>query len=129
MLHYLALLALPFSFGNGQALLGALVPMVLGDNMLLGGLAEIFVFVYLSKVIRNDKTWYCRGRRSVVFLMLQFIVPLVLGIILIAAISTEFSGGAGLSEVVRWSWFVVACVFSFALARTRPGVTRVTESC
>lgn len=124
-----ALLALPFCFGNGQTLLGALAPMVLGDNMLLGGLAEIFVFIYLSKMIRDESVWFHNGRRSVVFLMLRFAVPMILAMILFAAISAEVRGEFGIPNLVRWSWFLIACVFSFALARSRANLDALGASC
>jgi neurotransmitter:Na+ symporter, NSS family len=111
-----ALLALPFCYGNGQSLLGALVPMVLGDNMLLGGIAEVAVFIYFSKVIRNDPIWFHKGRRTIAFRLLQSVVPALLLIILIAAISAEFGSGFGVSGMVRWGWFLVACGVSLLLA-------------
>jgi neurotransmitter:Na+ symporter, NSS family len=111
----IALLALSFCFGNSQSLLGALVPMVLGDNMLLGGIAEVVVFIYFSKLIRNDPIWVGGDRRTIAFRLLQFVVPVILLIILVSAISAEIDSGFGLSEAVRWGWFVVACGVSLAL--------------
>lgn len=110
-----AALALPFCFGNGQSIMGALVPMVLGDNMLIGGLAEVVVFIYLSKVIRNDRMWFHKERRTIAFRVLQFIVPTILLIILISAITAEIETGFSIPEAVRWSWFVVACGISLLL--------------
>lgn len=111
-----ALLALPFCSGNGQSLLGALVPMVLGNNMLLGGIVEVVVFIYFSEVIRNDPIWFYKERRTTAYRILRFIVPVILALILIAAISAEVGSGLGLSEAVRWGWFLVACGVSLLLA-------------
>jgi len=112
--------AIFFCFGNGQAMLGALTPMVLGNNMLIGGIAEVVVFVYFSEIVRNDPVWFHRGKRTLAFHLLRFVVPVLLTVILAAAILAEIASGYGLPELIRWGWFIIACVVSLLLTRHTP---------
>ncbi len=108
-----------FSFGNGQAIIGSLAPMVLGNNMLLGGLAEIVIFLYLNKKIKGDAIWTTsslgRGSR----LSLQFFAPCILAIILATSIRAEMGGTLALSEFIRWGWLGGALLLSLALSWKR----------
>lgn len=101
-----------FCFGNGQPIIGALAPMVLGNNMLLGGLAEVVVFMYLAKQIREDAIW----RHRVPYLLVRYAVPPILLLILIASITAEIQSGFGLSELVRWGWFLGALTLGTTLS-------------
>lgn len=117
-----------FCFGNSQQLLGALAPMVLGNNMLLGGIAEIIVFIYFSEVIRNDRMWYYRGRRIFFFHLLQFAVPVALTLILSAVVLSELAAGFGLAGLIRWGWFIIACLVSLLLTWHKPVFDECTVS-
>jgi neurotransmitter:Na+ symporter, NSS family len=113
-----------FCMGNGQHILGSLAPMVLGNNMLLGGLAEVFVFMYVAKEIRNDAIWFAKDRRSWAYHALRIIAPIILVTILWAAVATEFTSDINAYAIVRWSWFLGACVIAALLAQKPSAVAR-----
>ena len=48
-------LSLFFCMGNGMHIVGALEPMVTGFNMLLGGIAEVAIFMFLSPSINEHE--------------------------------------------------------------------------
>lgn len=100
-------LSLPFCMGNGQPLLGTLAPMVLGNAMLLGGIAELIIFLMISKVIRSDPLWGNLKGRTFKYYALTYVVLPVLVFSLLGAIYQEFSSGIGLAEVVRYSWLLL----------------------
>ncbi len=112
-------LAIPFCLGNGQHILDALAPMVLGNVFLVGGIAEILFFLVLSKVIRNEAIWWNKGRHTYAFTALKFVVLPLLTITLIGALYQEVRAGLHLAEVVRWSWLLVILAASFTLSRRR----------
>lgn len=108
-----------FCMGNGQPLLGSLAPMLLGNNMLLGGLAEVAVFMYIAQGIRDDKIWFKGSQRTLFYHLVKTIVPMILCLILIAAISAEVQNGFGPSELVRWGWFAGALALATLLSQKR----------
>jgi neurotransmitter:Na+ symporter, NSS family len=117
-----------FCFGNGQAIIGALAPMVLGNNMLLGGLAEIFVFLYLATGVREDPVWQRGEGKRPAYYLLRYFVPLLLATILTLSLRVELQGTLGLGGAVRWCWFVGAILLSVGLiqlARRRSIVPEV----
>jgi len=122
-----SLLALPFCLGNGQHLLGAIAPMVLGDAMLIGGIVEIILFLMISKVIGNEPMWFKNSKRTFSHLVLKvFVLPLLL-LSLLGALYDEFSHGIDLNFVVRWCWLAGALVFSTLLARKKVPLTAQAE--
>jgi neurotransmitter:Na+ symporter, NSS family len=84
-------LALFFCRGNGSHLIDALAPMVLGINMLIGGLALLFAF--------SESSW------------LRWSACLILGTILIGNLWQECHG-IDLGKIVRWGWFLSACLMA-----------------
>lgn len=114
-------LAALFSMGNASHLIDALAPMVMGTNMLIGGLAAIFVFYYGSKEIGGDSVWKSKNGLSFYGFCLRYIAPVVLGIILIGNLSGEFSDFA-LDKGVRWTWFFIVLLVSGILARNTKAV-------
>ncbi|MCC5832396.1 MAG: sodium-dependent transporter [Chlamydiales bacterium] len=100
-------LSIPFCFGNGQHIIGAMAPMVLGNAMLLGGISEIILFLMISKVIGNDSLWFSGKRRSYPYYSLKFVVLPLLTISLAGALYQEIAGGFGLAEAVRWTWLLL----------------------
>lgn len=104
----MALISLLFCMGNGQHLLGTLAPMLLGNNMLLGGLAEIFVFMYLASEIKNHKIWFNNTKRNTIYFLVSKASPIILTLILIASLSYEFKSDVDLSVSVRYTWFILA---------------------
>lgn len=104
----LVLLSFFFCMGNGTLLIDSLAPMVLGINMLIGGLAEIFAFTY-----------FCKDRQLTAGLykyqyQLKFLAVLILGSILLANIWNE-SSGFSTEKIVRWSWFCLSLFAAKAL--------------
>ena len=125
------LLAFPFCLGNGQHLIGAMAPMVLGNAMLLGGIAEIVLFLMISKVIGNEPLWFSGKRRTYAYYSLKFVVLPLLSISLLGALYQEVVSGFGLAEMVRWSWLALVLIASFALSRqwlpTKAMIAEATE--
>lgn len=113
----MSVLAIPFCFGGGTALIDALEPMVLGNNMLLGGIAQILVFMYLTDEIRNDPVWFSGEKRHIAYYSLKYVSPALLMMSLFFSLKSEADGIYGLSELTRSLWFVLACFISFFLAR------------
>lgn len=114
-----ALLALPFCMGNGQHLIGAMAPMVLGDMMLIGGIGEIILFFVLSNVIGSDPIWFKGERRTYPFHALKWIVLPLLSLCLVGALYNEFRAEFGLAEVVRWSWLAMVILAGLVLSRKK----------
>jgi NSS family neurotransmitter:Na+ symporter len=116
----LASLATFFCMGNASHIIDVLVPMVLGTNMLIGGLGLIFAFQYLCKEIREDAQWHRKGHLSFHAFCLRFVAPLLLGLILIGNLVQEFSM-LNLAMVLRWSWLAIAILVSVFLMRKSAG--------
>lgn len=108
--------AMLFCMGNASHLIDALVPMVMGTNMLIGGLALIIVFQYASKEIRNDSVWMNGKHLRPYTFCLKYAAPVLLGIILIGNISQEFQS-LDLVKGIRWTWFVLALCSAWMLTR------------
>ncbi len=116
----MAIISLPFCMGNGQHLLGTLAPMLLGNNMLLGGLAEIFVFVYVSNEIKNHKIWFKNDSRTLIYHFVSKMAPLILTLILFASLSSEFKNEHASILIVRYGWFFIALSLAFVLSIKKP---------
>jgi len=110
-------LAFPFCLGNGQHLIGAMAPMVLGNAMLVGGIAEILLFLMISKVIGNENIWFKGKRRTYAYYSLKFVVLPILTLSLVGAIYQEVRGGISTAEIVRLSWLVLVLGVGAVLAR------------
>ena len=100
-----------FCMGNASHLLDALVPMVMGTNMLIGGLALIVAFRWASQEMSQDPIW-----NNPFGFCLKFVAPVLLGIILIGNLPQEFSS-FDRAKMVRWGWFFGALALSWTLAR------------
>lgn len=99
------LFGLFFCMGNGSHLMDALVPMVVGTNMLVGGIALAVAFHFASAELKNDPVWIKNGQQSFYSLALRYFAPLVLSVILVGNLWEEFQT-FDLAKVVRWSWFI-----------------------
>lgn len=104
-------LATFFCMGNATHIIDALVPMVLGTNMLIGGLALIFAFAYGKYAMAKESIWGNPEPKSIFLFALRYIAPVLLGIILIGNLVTEFQS-FDLPKMVRWGWFAVAIISS-----------------
>lgn len=112
-------LAIPFCFGNGQHLIGAMAPMVLGNAMLLGGISEIIIFLMLSKVIGNEHLWFSGKRRTYPYYALKYLVLPILALSLGGALYQEVMSGFGIGEAVRWGWLALVLIAGSILSRYR----------
>jgi len=108
-------IALFFCMGNASHILDALVPMVMGTNMLVGGLALIIVFHYLSKEVKSDPVWWSGKRLTLFALCLKYVAPTVLAIILVGYLTQEFAS-FDLYKGIRWSWLALALLASYTLS-------------
>ena len=106
-LGVLIALSLFFCMGNASHLIDALVPMVLGTNMLIGGLGLLYAFAY-----RRDFDF---GTNFFSF-CLKAAAPFVLGTILVGNLWSE-TAQFDLMTAIRWSWLILAVGSSFYLAR------------
>ncbi len=105
----LLLLAAVFSMGNASHLIDALVPMVVGTNMLIGGLALIVAFQYIYPLKISD------SRFSFYAICLRYVAPILLTLILIGNLSEEWHS-FDLAKILRWAWFAIALIFSVIMA-------------
>lgn len=106
--------AILFCMGNASHLIDALVPMVMGTNMLIGGLALIIAFQYAGQKIKNDLVWMAGKSIHPYGFCLRYIAPVLLGIILIGNISQEFQS-FDVGKGVRWTWFILALFTAWGL--------------
>lgn len=107
-----------FCFGNASHIIDALAPMVLGINMLIGGLGLIYTFQYACPTLQQDAIWYNGSKPNFFSLSLRYVGPLLLSIILLTNLWFEFHS-TGLGAVIRWGWFAIALAASAWLARYR----------
>lgn len=122
------ILAFPFCLGNGQHLIGAMAPMVLGNAMLIGGIAEILLFLMISKVIGNEPIWFKEKGRTSAYYSLKYLVLPLLTLSLLGALYQEIRSGFSLAEIVRWSWLGMVLIVGTLLARRRAFVKTVETS-
>jgi NSS family neurotransmitter:Na+ symporter len=88
----------------------------MGTNMLIGGLALIIIFQYACLRIKHDSVWTRGERLNVYGFCLRYLVPAVLGIILIGNLLQEFQS-FDVAKGVRWTWFVTALFTAWMLTR------------
>lgn len=105
-------LAILFCMGNASHIIDALVPMVLGTNMLIGGLALILAFAYG----RNNHLWNVSQQPNFFIYALRYIAPILLGVILLANLWEEVQT-FDLPHFVRWGWLGCVLVLSSLLVR------------
>jgi NSS family neurotransmitter:Na+ symporter len=122
-------LAFPFCLGNGQHLLGSIAPMVLGNTMLMGGIAEIIIFLFISKTISGDALWMKQGKRTYPYYALKYVVLPLLTFGLSGALVSEFSHFTfSLGEMIRWGWLLVVLVVCYVLANKPAHAGKVAEA-
>lgn len=106
-----------FCFGNGQLLIGALAPMVLGMTMIFSALFEIVIFLYFTQDIKDDPLWYSNGRRNWMYVSLRFVIPFILLAILVGSVASEFQV-IDAPFYLRWIWFGGVSLLSVFLIRS-----------
>lgn len=108
-----------FCMGNASHLIDALAPMVMGTNMLIGGIALILAFQYSSIELYYDPLWIQNSVCRWFSFSLRYIAPVLLFIILIGNIATEFQE-LDINKMVRWAWFVIAAICAATLSQYQP---------
>jgi NSS family neurotransmitter:Na+ symporter len=116
-----------FCMGNASHIIDALVPMVLGTNMLISGLVLIIAFQYSSSVFKNDPVWMTNGKRNIYGFSLRYVAPTLLGIFLLGNLWEEFQS-INLAKEVRWAWFVIALVVGGVIAKRAEKKEQVVEA-
>ncbi len=116
-----------FCFGNATHIIDALAPMVLGINMLIGGLALIFTFQYACPSVQQDSIWYHGSKPNFFSICIRYIGPILLIIILISNLWYELHA-TDISFVIRWIWFGLALIGSLLLAKIDPKRYPATEN-
>lgn len=112
------ILSIPFCMGNGQYLLAALEPMVMGNALLIGGIVEIVIFLFLDQGLSKDLIWQTKGMRLAYTSLKFFVLPL-LTLCLIGAIVQDFNGNRDIAFFVRYIWFVLILCISFGLLKIK----------
>jgi NSS family neurotransmitter:Na+ symporter len=107
--------ALVFCMGNSSHIIDALVPMVIGSNMLFGSLALVITFYYCYPEISQHNTWM---QNRFFARSLATAVPIILTIILIGNLYEEWSN-CNTGTIVRWSWFTAALGIAFTASKRR----------
>lgn len=110
-------LSLFFCMGNGQHILGALAPMVLGINMLLSGMATIVFFFLFNPSMREEMSLQTGLRSNRKMQFMGFWMFIVLFLIFAGALQNEWKEMGQAASTIRWSWFLLALIFSTVLAR------------
>ncbi len=110
------MLALLFCMGNGQHLLGAIAPMVLGINMLIVAILTIVYFVLCNLTIRQEMTlqlgWNSEAKVKMIGLWMLAVLIVILG----GVLQNEIAEAGSLPMVIRWSWFGVALLLASGLS-------------
>lgn len=107
-----------FCMGNASHLIDTLVPMVIGINMLIGGLGLIIAFQYACPELKQDPLWRKGNRLSLYGFSLRYIAPFLLTLILIANLQQEWQS-VNLMSFVRWGWLFLALAIATALSYAR----------
>jgi len=120
-INYCLMLMVPmsliFCLGNGVHIIGALAPMVMGNTFLIGGLAQVFVFLYKDKNIINDPIWLNRHqKKGLLFVCAKYVSFAFVAVSFIGALFEEFQEQWGLAHGVRWGWFALVLIFSLVAA-------------
>ncbi len=103
-----------FCMGNASFIIDALVPMVLGTHMLVGGLALIITFAYGQTLKQQDSLWTYQDRKNFFVFALRYIAPVLLGIILMINLWQEIQYFDA-PKVVRWGWLGLVLAISGGL--------------
>jgi len=111
-------LACFFCMGNASYLIDALVPMLLGTNMLIGGLVLILVFVFRQPSDSQERLWP-QNSQSFYVICLKYFAPAILSLILMLNVWNEVQG-IDIAKVIRWGWFGAALLLA-------AGMTYVTR--
>tara|TARA_B100001248_G_scaffold262395_1_gene258082 strand:+ start:16590 stop:18065 length:1476 start_codon:yes stop_codon:yes gene_type:complete len=115
---FLMLFALTFCMGNGQYIIDALAPAVLGNNMLLTGIAEVFIFMFFAHKIKDHEVWYSHyPRRNFFYYSLKYFSLGVLMVIFYHSLVAELSLGFTLESFLRWTWFIAALIIALVLSQ------------
>ncbi len=116
-----------FCMGNASHLIDALVPMVLGTNMLISGLLLILAFVYYRPSRSEDGIWKPSDKKNYLYFSLRYFAPVLLTIILIGNLWQE-AQHLNLAVSIRWGWLIVAAGTSACIVYYTSKSSRVNAS-
>ncbi len=107
---FIFVMSLLYTGGNGTYIIDALDSMVSGFNVIAAGLAEIIAFMYFAPQIIAHPSWFTphQSTRAVRYYLLKYVASIVLGIILVSSLVTEFSEVFTFAHWIRWGWLVIA---------------------
>lgn len=119
-LGIMAILAVIFCRGNGLLLIGALEPMVIGNNMLIGGLAQILCFMYGNSAAARNNIWQTRaGGHTLFYYSLKYLAPVILAAILVWNIYQYTTVCFTINDAISWGWLVMACIGAYVLSHKK----------
>lgn len=102
-----------FCMGNGVHLLAALQPWVLGYALLLGGIAQIYAFMFVDKTVGMDPAWSpSKGKPGSAYFTAKYIGLIFLVLSLVGSLFEEFNEPFSASHVIRWAWFFLVLLLS-----------------
>lgn len=119
--------AMLFCFGNASHIIDALAPMVLGINMLIGGLALIFAFQYACPTLQQDAIWYNGVAPNFFSICLRYVGPVLLTIILLSNLWYE-THATDISFIIRWVWFGIALIAACLLANVGTSTSKYSHA-
>lgn len=106
-LSMMTVLSFIFCMGNGLHVVDAIAPMVMGSNMLIGGLVQIAVFGWLSRKLKKHPLWQKDTHAQISQWLLLAVAPVILGVILVGNIYADWVA-SDIASAIRWGWFVAA---------------------
>ncbi len=100
----MSLLAVLFCMGNGQLIIGALTPAVLGTVMIVSALCGSLVFMSKKYAphLEGDSLWG-KDKKNWLYYTLKGVIPLILCFALICSLITEFVT-IDVGSYLRWFW-------------------------
>lgn len=113
-----------FSASNGQHIIGALSPMVLGDVMLFSGFIEVVTYFFIVPSICRELTKQLGFSSSYPTKVIGIAICAILLSIFIGALQEDRT--EGLSLIVRWGWLFSTIVLAVILSYKPPKTSNST---
>lgn len=110
--------SLLFCFGNGNHLIDALEPLVVGSAMLISTLAMCIVFLYREKTTRDHPIWQESLYNKIAYHSLRSFIPPLLIVILFGTTALEWNSFDS-ATMVRSIWLLGASLIAAACVRFR----------
>ena len=111
----IATLAL-YSFGNGLHLIGVIDSMTSGFNVLISGIVQIILFIYVSKKIPAWPGWTSNRDGRILLWVLRVLAPAIIGLVLIVSFEDDLDQVGSVAWSIKWGWFASSLVLAAGLA-------------